>query len=428
MSSLFSKPNEALSIKDATTKIYKDCIEVLSELSISERLWRIFWLAGPFILLIERSPADAWVSLIGLAFIVRSIRLKQGKFLSVFWVRTAFVFWFVCLISALFSDVPYYAFIEAIIWFRFPLFAMASVFWLGTDKRLIYMMLITTGVAMLIMCCILAAEIYFVGHQPNGRLSWPYGDLTSGNYLAKVGLPAFLVMVALAVGARSKIASVAALLSLISLIFSLLTGERINFLIRACAGMLAGLMWRPKWRRYCLLVIVEILAVVILFKSSPQLSERFVTSFIDQLPTHVDSPYYKSMMPGIIAFQKAPILGVGTAAFRELCPEIIENRPELKCHPHPHNFYIQMAGETGIIGLLTGTVFLFSIITTCYLARKQNPDNVFAAIAFIVPFSLFWPIASSGDFFGQWNNCFTWSAVALSLCATNILPEKTNIN
>jgi O-antigen ligase len=423
LSSHFSILGETFFAWKAAQKICRDTLNALSELSVYERIWRIFWLIGPFILLIERSPADAWISIICLGFIARSLKLKEGRFLRVFWVKAAFVFWAVCLISAVFSKIPLYAFTEAFIWFRFPLFAMACVFWLGTDKRLIYAMLLTTAAAMLVMCVILTAELYFVG-QVRGRLSWPYGDLTSGNYLAKVGLPSFLVMVALAVSARPNIAGIAALLSLITLIFSILTGERINFLIRACSGMLAGLMWKPKWNRYFLLVAIEIVAVFLLFQARPEMSERFVTSFINQLPTQSESPYYRSMMPGIVAFQQAPILGVGTAAFRELCPDIIADRQDLKCHTHPHNFYIQMAGETGIIGLITGTVFFISIIAVCYFARKRNPDNVFVAVAFIIPFSLFWPIASSSDLFGQWNNCFMWSAIALSLCSTNISPES----
>ena len=411
------------SVINAARQVWYDSLAALSELSKFEQIWRIFWILGPFILLIERSPADAWISLICIGFIVRTIKLKQITFLSIFWVRAAFVFWLVCLISAAFSKIPFYALTEAFVWFRFPLFAMACVFWLGTDKRLIYAMLSTTAIAMLVMCVILAAELYFVG-QVNQRLSWPYGDLTSGNYLAKVSLPAFLVMVALAVSARHNIASIAALVSLITLIFSVLTGERINFILRACAGMLAGLMWRPKWNRYLILIAIEVTAVIFLFHNRPEMADRFLTTFVDQLPIHADSPYYRSMMPGIVAFQQAPILGVGTAAFRELCPEIISNRQELDCHPHPHNFYIQMAGETGIIGLITGTTFFISIIFFCYIARKRNPDNVFVAVAFIIPLSLFWPIASSSDLFGQWNNCFMWSAISLSLCSSNITPEK----
>ena len=40
---------------------------------------------------------------------------------------------------------------------------------------------------------------------------WPYGDLVPGNYVAKVGLPVFLMMVALAVSMRGKLAHISAL-------------------------------------------------------------------------------------------------------------------------------------------------------------------------------------------------------------------------
>ena len=125
-------------------------------------------------------------------------------------------------------------------------------------------------------------------------------------------------------------------------------------------------------------------------------------------------------------FKDKPMFGHGPKMFRVLCNdkkyEAVERR---SCRTHPHNFYIQMAGETGIIGLITGTVFFISIIAVCYFARKRNPDNVFVAVAFIVPFSLFWPIASSSDLFGQWNNCFMWSAIALALAAARTLvPHK----
>ena len=56
------------------------------------------------------------------------------------------------------------------------------------------------------MSCILAAEILVEG-QKAGRLTWPYGDLVPGNYVAKVGLPAFTIMVALAVSVRVRLPS-----------------------------------------------------------------------------------------------------------------------------------------------------------------------------------------------------------------------------
>lgn len=425
MKNNFAISGNSYSAIEIIQKVWCDSLEAISELSRIEQIWRIFWILGPFILLIERSPADAWISIICFGFIVRSIKSKQFQFLSAFWVKAAFLFWAACLVSAAFSKIPLYSFTEAFIWFRFPLFAMACVFWLGVDKRLIYAMLSTTTMALLIMCVILLAELYFIG-QVNGRLSWPYGDLTSGNYLVKVGLPAFVVMAALAVSTRRNISNIATLLLLIILVFCILTGERMNVILITCAGLLAAIMWRPELKKCIILALAVLITFIIFLKIDKDIGERFTVNFKNQFPTHAESPYYKAMVPGILAFQQAPMLGVGTGAFRELCPQIIMDRQALRCHPHPHNFYIQLAAETGIIGLLTGTILFIAIIIACFSARIKNPDNVFVAVAFIAPFGLFWPITSSSDLFGQWNNCFMWSTIALSLCSSNILPEKNS--
>ena len=49
--------------------------------------------------------------------------------------------------------------------------------------------------------------------------------------------------------------------------------------------------------------------------------------------------------------------------------------------------------------------------------------NVFAATAFIVPLGLFFPIQTTADFFGQWNNIFMWSAIGLALATRNLVAS-----
>ena len=415
--------NESLTITDHLRQITDNSKAYLKTLSKTDRWLHLFWLLGPFILLIERSPADLWLSVLVVAFVIRSIQRRDGAFLNVFWVRAAFVFWGVCLLSAALSADASYAIGEAFIWFRFPLFAMACCFWLGRDKWLLYAMMISTFLGLVVMCGILTAEIMIEG-QKGGRLSWPYGDLVPGNYVAKVGLPVFTVMVALAVSVKGRIAALSGIVALATMVISIMTGERINFLIRAFGGMLAGLVWKPKASRYVSLVVIEVLAVLLIFQAQPDISNRYVDNFIKNLPSNQESSYYKTMMPGVMAFEQAPILGIGTANLRNMCLDVIGDQTHLQCHPHPHNYYIQMAGETGIIGLVTGTIFLWSIIITLFRASWRNRDNVVLATAWVVPFGLFWPIASSADFFGQWNNIFMWSAVALALGAMNLVPDK----
>ena len=70
-------------------------------------------------------------------------------------------------------------------------------------------MLFMVLIGLLIQCGILFAELLIEG-QKSGRLTWPYGDLMPGNYIAKVGLPVITILVALATSAENRLAVIAA--------------------------------------------------------------------------------------------------------------------------------------------------------------------------------------------------------------------------
>ena len=97
------------------------------------------------------------------------------------------------------------------------------------------------------------------------------------------------------------------------------------------------------------------------------------------------------------------------------------------CGNHPHNFYIQLFAETGIIGLIFGCIMFGSIIITCFKARKENFDCPMAATAFVVPFGLFFPFQQFGSFYGQWGNLIY--LVCNSFCYFTIsrMEKKKNL-
>jgi len=400
-----------------------DARAALAGLPKWEKPVHIFWLLGPFFLLIERSPADVWLSILALAFVLRSLFQRDGTWLSHGWVRAAFIFWIVCLLSASLSSTPNYSLGEAISWFRFPLFAMATAFWLGRDKRLLYAMLLSTGIGMMLMTGILMGEMLIEG-QKHGRLTWPYGDLVPGNYLAKAGLPAFCVMVALAVGGKGKTAFTMGVLASLSLALSVLAGERVNLVIRICSGVMAFLSWRIKWQRLLTVVPIFFALIVPIFIFQGGIDSRFTLAFIHDLPTGASSDYYMKMGGGIVAFFDSPLLGIGTANYRDLCPDILAGNNAFRCDNHPHNFYIQFLAEIGILGFLAGLFMISAMVISLFRVRYANKQNVVAATAYIVPLGLFFPLQSTADFFGQWNNIFLWSAVALSMAAINLRAEE----
>lgn len=411
------------SVKVIFHELWSGLSSALSQLPLWERGFHILWLLGPFILLIERSPADVWLSVLSVTFVFRSILKRELTWLRVFWVKACFLFLAVCILSSAVSTMPFYALSETLIWFRFPLFAMATAFWLGTDKRLLYGMLLSTALGMFVMIGILTAEMIVEGQKH--RLSWPYDDLVPGNYLTKVGLPVFAIMVSLAIGAKPRLASIMGGLSVISIIMSILTGERINALIRACGGMLAALAWKPNWRRYVVLIIIEFVAVLAVFVINPSMHTRYVDSFVRDLPTGSHSTYYRTIATGPKAAQDALFLGLGPANYRDLCPTLVHSSEKKYCSNHPHNFYIQLLTETGIVGLIAGSLMFVTIVLGAFQGWRKNRDDVVAATAFVIPVAFFFPIQTTGDFFGQWNNIFMWSAIALSLAAARALvPDK----
>jgi len=386
------------------------------ELSRNDRFIHAFWLLGPFFLLIERTPGDVYISIVALTFLIRSLKNRDFAWLEFFWVKSVFIFWGICLLSAVMSPSPSYAFGEALIWIRFPLFAMATAFWLGVDKRLLLLMFFSTASAILLMCGILAAEMATEGFK--SRLSWPYDDLVPGNYLAKVGLPVIVFSTSLFLFLKGSKSLLSSGFCLLVIGMTMMTGERINFLITLFAVLLAIFIWETSWKKRFFYITVVSALPILIFAIIPSTFDRFAISFFNQLPLYKGSPYYDAMAPAWLIFQQSPTLGIGPGNFRYLCADLIQPELGYPCHNHPHNFYLQILSETGSLGFVSAVIFIGSIIVKCFGAMATS-RHVLYSVAWVIPFALFWPIRSSADFFGQWNNIFLWSAVALALAVVH---------
>jgi len=184
------------------------------------------------------------------------------------------------------------------------------------------------------------------------------------------------------------------------------------------------LAWKPNWRRYAALIIIEVCAVLAVFVINPSMHTRYVDSFINQLPTGSHSTYYNTIVTGPKAAGEALFLGLGPATYRDICPKVLNSPDKEYCSNHPHNFYVQLITETGIIGLASGSFMFACIILAAFRGWRKNRDNVVAATAFVIPIAFFFPIQTTADFFGQWNNIFMWSSVALALAAATTLTTE----
>ena len=59
------------------SKSWEDGSKKIKKLNSFEKTITVFWLLGPFIYLIERDPADLWLTLISIIFLLRCIKKKD---------------------------------------------------------------------------------------------------------------------------------------------------------------------------------------------------------------------------------------------------------------------------------------------------------------------------------------------------------------
>ena len=194
----------------------------------------------------------------------------------------------------------------------------------------------------------------------------------------------------------------------LSLALSVLAGERINLIIRLCAGFLAGISWKFTWRKFIFVSAVSLPVVLSVFMFQGSMEGRFTTAILHDLPLGASSDYYRVMGGGVLAFLDAPLLGIGTANYRDLCPDILAEGSAFRCDNHPHNFYIQMLAETGILGFAAGLLMISALVITWFRAGRAAVERCRSNCLYAVPLGLF-SRCNRQLIFGQWNNIFLWA-------------------
>jgi O-antigen ligase len=106
-------------------------------------------------------------------------------------------------------------------------------------------------------------------------------------------------------------------------------------------------------------------------------------------------------------FLDQPILGVGPKLFRVKCKDTKYLHDVHGCSTHPHNFYVQLLGETGVIGFsfLFGTLIYFIYQTVKFIKYKYiNKKIIFSDYQICLLSCLLitiWPFSPNGSFFNN---------------------------
>jgi hypothetical protein len=160
---------------------------------------------------------------------------------------------------------------------------------------------------------------------------------------------------------------------------------------------------------------VSFLIVIFLTINDNRLLQRFIKMPIQSMglgnqenKKYIFTPMHDShIKTALNMFIENPILGVGPRMFRIKCSDVNYSAGETPCNTHPHNFYIQLAAETGFIGLSFILGFFFYFL---YLVIKHTKLLLFNKKLFLSDYQIcllsgvlitIWPFSPNGNFFNN---------------------------
>ena len=92
--------------------------------------------------------------------------------------------------------------------------------------------------------------------------------------------------------------------------------------------------------------------------------------------------------------------------FRIKCSDKKYQEDQFSCSTHPHNFYIQLLAETGLIGSIFLIIFYLWIVREyfkeIYKLFKKKQINLTKYYFLSTLLIIFLPISPSGNFFNNW--------------------------
>ena len=181
-----------------------------------------------------------------------------------------------------------------------------------------------------------------------------------------------------------------------------------------------------KLRKFSFLLITSTIVIFfIVFKMSPLVQDYtqyflrmvfgllvfFKETLFLGLEPNITNTYIKEFYSGYVTWKENLIFGGGINFFYLNCAEIIEY-----CASHPHNYYLEILTELGIVGFLITLLLIINLFLK-FIKNKNflffnfydNLNLPFALLLFIE----FFPIKTSGSFFTTGNTTFIFLLIAV---------------
>ncbi len=277
----------------------------------------------------------------------------------------------------------------------------------------------------LVLQLVAGADIFGNPKTPY-KLSGPFGsEQIAGSYLQRFGIFLFF-LIPFFINFKNKNNLIIVLSAIFILVFFsiLIAGNRMPIILFILMFIMLFL-YEKKLRKFSLLFLFSSLVIFfVIFKLSPQIND--ITQHFLKMTTqiliflndvlikgndpNITNTYIKEFYSGYVTWKENSIIGGGINSFYLNCQKTLDY-----CASHPHNYYLEILSELGIIGFIISVIIfikLFMIIgLKNYLSLNFNNNLIFPfALLF---FTEIFPFKTSGSFFTTGNATFIFFIIAI---------------
>ena len=385
--------------------------------SILVVLLPFFLITGPFL-------PDLAISICATLFLIDSTNHSLKKYYLSKFFLIFLSFWFILIISSLLSDNIIYSLSTSLFYIRFGVFSLSVWYLINHDERILKYLFYS----FLIFFSILLADGYLQFFTGNNIFGWEIigtrvssffkDELILGSYLSRL-FPIFFAIFIWKLEKEKNFFFYSPIVIFILIeVLIFLSGERTAFFYLNLSAAFIIVLSKNFKRMRLYSICVSFLLMTLISYFQPAFKEKIVDQTLKQTGITgifdyknlklFSSEHQNHYISAWRMFEDNKVIGIGTKLFRKNCNKERYKITFESCTTHPHNTYIQLLSETGIIGF----TLVFSIFCTLvYYCLKHFYLKIFSKKIFFSDFQIslisaviisLWPLVPSGNFFNNW--------------------------
>ncbi len=402
-------------------------------------IFSLILISFPFIIVSGTFLTNLSISLLALYYVLSLNQADARKFLNNSIVKLIAIFWIYIIVCSFFSqDIPH-SLKTSLLYGRFLLFSLGTAYLIKQNKKIVFYF----GLSLWVCLLILTFDGFFQFFNDKNIFGWEkvdplrissfFGDeLVLGNFLARLMPLAFFFISITTLKNKTFFIFLGLTILMLQDILIFISGERTAFLL-LIMGSLMIIFLIPNFRVIrAVTFFISCLLIILVTTQFSEVKERMIDHTFEEIglgdenegivifsPGHQDH-----FMTAYEMFIDSPIVGHGPKMFRNICSSY--DSYLYNCATHPHNTYLQLLAEVGILGAIPIiSIFIYiSFILIRHLFsmimnREKfiiNESEIFLLICFTITL---WPFAPTFGFFSSWINSIYYLPLGFYLYQVN---------